>query len=94
LLGERTEDPDLQGLEGQEEKDTAVADGGAAMVAYGLLQNHMLGEAERDRLRLQLLRYCELDTLAMVMAWQGLLQYRQQHAFPHGLNATNLDMSQ
>lgn len=94
LLGERTEDPDLQGLEGQEEKDTAVADGGAAMVAYGLLQNHMLGEAERDRLRLQLLRYCELDTLAMVMAWQGLLQYRQQHALPHRLNATKLDMSQ
>jgi hypothetical protein len=94
LLGERTEDPDLQGLEGQEEKDSAVADGGAAMVAYGLLQNHMLGEAERDRLRLQLLRYCELDTLAMVMAWQGLLQYRQQRAFPHRRNTTNMDISQ
>jgi hypothetical protein len=91
LLGERTEDPDLQGLENQEGEDAAIADGGAAMVAYGLLQNHLLGDAERDRLRLQLLRYCELDTLAMVMAWQGLLQHCQPHAFPHH---RNLDISQ
>lgn len=27
---------------------------------------------EALRLRKQLLRYCELDTLAMVMAWEGL----------------------
>lgn len=72
LLGERTEDPDLAGLEGREEESGSVADGGAAMVAYGLLQSGLLDEASRQRLRAQLLRYCELDTLAMVMAWQGL----------------------
>lgn len=72
LLGERTEDPDLAGLEQREEDDRAVADGGAAMVAYGLLQSGLLDESARQRLRLQLLRYCELDTLAMVMAWEGL----------------------
>ena len=81
LLGERTEDPDLQGLERQEGEDVAIADGGAAMVAYGLLQNHLLGDAEHERLRLQLLRYCELDTLAMVMAWQGIKHYCEQRAF-------------
>lgn len=72
LLGERTEDPDLAGLEQREEDDKAVADGGAAMVAYGLLQSGLLDEPSRQRLRSQLLRYCELDTLAMVMAWEGL----------------------
>jgi hypothetical protein len=72
LLGERSEDPDLAGLEQLEDDETAVADGGAAMVAYGLLQSGLLDEATRQRLRTQLLRYCELDTLAMVMAWEGL----------------------
>lgn len=72
LLGERTEDPDLAGLEQREEDDKAVADGGAAMVAYGLLLSGQLDEGARQRLRAQLLRYCELDTLAMVMAWEGL----------------------
>ena len=72
LLGERVEDPDLSGLERLEDEEAAVADGGAAMVAYGLLQSGLLDEAGSHRLQLQLLRYCELDTLAMVMAWEGL----------------------
>ena len=72
LLGERSGDPDLAGLEQLEDEGTVIADGGAAMVAYGLLQNKLIPPADRDRLRNQLLRYCELDTLAMVMAWEGL----------------------
>ena len=94
LLGERTEDPDLHGLEQQQGDDSAIADGGAAMVAYGLLQNHLLGDTARDRLRLQLLRYCELDTLAMVMAWQGLQHYVRQHTFLHPRHDTSLEMPQ
>jgi hypothetical protein len=81
LLGERTEDPDLQDLESREEDESTVADGGAAMVAYGLLQNRLLAEDARERLRAQLLRYCELDTLAMVMAWQGLQDYLRPGPF-------------
>jgi hypothetical protein len=76
LLGERTEDLDLKDLEQREEDDSVIADGGAAMVAYGLLQNRLLTPDARDRLRRQLLRYCELDTLAMVMAWEGLMELR------------------
>ena len=49
-----------------------MADGGAAMVAYGLLQSALLDEATAQRVRAQLLRYCELDTLAMVFAWEAL----------------------
>lgn len=81
LLGERTDDPDLLDLESREEDDAKIADGGAAMVAYGLLQNRLLANEARDRIRAQLLRYCELDTLAMVMAWQGLHEYLGQNPF-------------
>lgn len=72
LLGERVDDPDLVDLEELEENEDFVADGGAAMVAYGLLQSGVLDEAATQHLRAQLLRYCELDTLAMVFAWEGL----------------------
>lgn len=71
LLGERIDDPDLLGLEEWEEGPT-VADGGAAMVAYAALQTNLLDQAQRQRLRSQLLRYCEVDTLAMVFAWEAL----------------------
>jgi hypothetical protein len=74
MLGERADDPDLAGLERLEEEGAVVADGGAAMVAYGLLQNARMDEGAARRLRAQLLRYCELDTLAMVMAWEGITE--------------------
>ncbi|WP_158755425.1 DUF2779 domain-containing protein [Dyella sp. S184] len=72
LLDKRSDDPDLSDLEGLEEDGAFVADGGAAMVAYGLLQNGQLNLAASQKLRAQLLRYCELDTLAMVFAWDGV----------------------
>ena len=43
------------------------------MVAYVLLESGMLNMAETTKLRNQLLRYCELDTMAMVMVWEILL---------------------
>jgi hypothetical protein len=45
--------------------------GGAALTAFGYLQYTDMSAAERDELRSGLLRYCELDTLAMVMIWEG-----------------------
>lgn len=48
-----------------------LADGGAAMNAYGRLQYQMLDATERSQLESALLRYCELDTLAMVMIWEA-----------------------
>jgi len=49
----------------------------AAATAYHKLQNDVdLNEADRKDIETSLLRYCELDTLAMVMilqAWQGFL---------------------
>lgn len=50
-----------------------VADGGAAMTAYGFLQYSDISDELREQLRDGLLRYCELDTMAMVMLFEGLM---------------------
>ncbi|GAA4230608.1 hypothetical protein GCM10022291_01150 [Postechiella marina] len=44
-----------------------IADGGAALTAYGKLQYTNMSNQEREQLTSALLKYCELDTLAMVM---------------------------
>jgi len=55
-----------------------IADGGAAMAAYAHLQQIDMQSNERIALVEGLLRYCELDTLAMVMVdepWQDMLRH-------------------
>lgn len=47
-----------------------IADGGAALTAYGKLQYTDMSEKERLAIKQSLLKYCELDTLAMVMIWE------------------------
>ena len=37
------------------------------MIAYAKMQYYNMSDAERDEITRSLLRYCELDTLAMVM---------------------------
>lgn len=53
-------------IEGFEE----IAEGGAAMTAYAKLQFTNVPKEQRIMLRNALLKYCELDTLAMVMIWE------------------------
>jgi hypothetical protein len=48
-----------------------IADGGAAMTAYLRMQFSDVAAAERAATRKALLRYCELDTLAMVMVYEA-----------------------
>ena len=48
-----------------------LKEGGAAMTAYCRLQFSEMGDYERDKLEAALLKYCELDTLAMVMICQA-----------------------
>src|SRR5690606_35367231 len=50
-----------------------VADGGAALTAYAKLQYVDMSDKEREELTQALLKYCELDTLAMVMLYEHLL---------------------
>ena len=49
-----------------------VANGGAALTAYGKLQYTNMTKAERNEVTKALLKYCELDTLAMVMIYEHL----------------------
>ncbi len=47
-----------------------IANGGAALTAYGKLQYTDMAQAEIDELTSAMLKYCELDTLAMVMIYE------------------------
>ncbi len=61
---------------GVEESASVIAEGGAAATAYSRLQFEDMADDTRQRIKAALLRYCELDTLAMVMvveAWQQFL---------------------
>ncbi len=56
--------------------DQSLANGGAALTAYAKIQFTETSYYEREELRSALLKYCELDTLAMVMifeAWKAEL---------------------
>lgn len=59
---------------GQDLDDLVIAEGGAAATAYSRLQFEDLKDAQRSQIKQALLRYCELDTLAMVMVVQGWQQ--------------------
>jgi hypothetical protein len=53
-----------------------IAEGGAAASAYARLQFETLDDNSRQRIEKALLRYCELDSLAMVMiveAWKDVI---------------------
>lgn len=47
-----------------------IKDGCAALFAYAKLQDQCINTLERTETKKALLRYCELDTLAMVMIYE------------------------
>jgi hypothetical protein len=49
----------------------SITNGGQAMIEWARVQFGRLSHAEVERIRKALLRYCELDTLAMAMIWEG-----------------------
>ncbi|MFD2552013.1 DUF2779 domain-containing protein [Bizionia sediminis] len=49
-----------------------INNGGAVLTAYGKLQYTDMSDDERLKIKDALLRYCELDTLAMVMVYEHL----------------------
>ena len=61
-------DVDLEFIDQNEE----ISDGNLAMVAYGKTQYTDMSEHERNAIKKSLLKYCELDTLAVVMAFEYL----------------------
>lgn len=57
-------------IEGTVSEIEDIANGGAALTAYGKLQYTDMDDNERHQLSKSLLKYCELDTLAMVMIYE------------------------
>ena len=51
-----------------------IANGGAALTAYARLQYTDMTDSERNELEKSLLKYCELDTLAMVMLYEHFME--------------------
>jgi hypothetical protein len=49
-----------------------INNGGAALTAYGLTQYRNMSDEERNKIKTSLLKYCELDTLAMIMIYEHL----------------------
>ena len=80
-------DARLLRLGGDGDEEGSIAHGGAAMVAYSHTQFASLPPAHRQRIRQALLRYCELDTLAMVMLVQGLMELRGRPLALRGITA-------
>lgn len=66
----------LSRLAGDDGEETAINQGGLAMTAWNFTQFADISAEERVAIRDALLRYCELDTLAMVMLVMGLFELR------------------
>lgn len=50
--------------------DGSIADGGAAMTSYSRMQFTQMSEEESEKVTKALLKYCELDTFAMVLIYE------------------------
>jgi len=65
----------------EDDDDFEVKEGGAASTAFARLQFENLSQKSRANMKSSLLRYCELDTLAMVMvyeAWREWLTHEKK----------------
>ncbi len=72
LLPKLFEGADLDELDTLFE-DAELNNGGAAMTAYARMQFTEMSGREREELRSSLLKYCELDTFAMVLLYEYFL---------------------
>lgn len=67
--------PMFQDLSTQENElisqDNEIRDGGAALAAYARMQFEEMSDYEREQINAALKKYCELDTLAMVMIYEA-----------------------
>ena len=68
------DDEYVESVNGQSLSFNSINDGGAAMTAYAYLQFGDLELKLRDSIKKSLLKYCELDTMAMVMIFEHFLE--------------------
>lgn len=66
--------PLFEGIDAEQIEDFfmryEIKDGGAALTAYAKLQFTSMSETEKELIINGLFKYCELDTLAMVLIWE------------------------
>jgi len=58
-----------------------IAEGGTAMMAFAMMQFIEMTEAESTKIQNALLKYCELDTFAMVLIyehWRNLIETQSE----------------
>ncbi|MEO0036997.1 MAG: hypothetical protein RIQ59_208 [Bacteroidota bacterium] len=72
MLPSLYEDWEKEEIEGMISEIENIADGGSALTAYAKLQYENMSDLERTEITNALLKYCELDTLAMVMIYEHL----------------------
>lgn len=70
LLPPLFENWDKESLDNAITEIEGISDGGAALTAYGKLQFEEVSVEEREAIEQGLLKYCEIDTLAMVMIYE------------------------
>ncbi|MFM6927215.1 MAG: DUF2779 domain-containing protein [Bdellovibrio sp.] len=70
---------DLQKIDSLISDEDQIRNGGAAMMAYCRTQFTEMSIEERDAIQKALLKYCELDTLAMVMLVEYWLSVFKDH---------------
>ncbi len=76
LLPPTFDDIDNESIETLElDSDLNISEGGSATIAYGKLQFSYVPVEERAAVENSLFRYCELDTLAMVMIYEAFENY-------------------
>ena len=63
---------------GDEDEGADIREGGAATTAYARMQFEDVSDSLREATRKSLSRYCELDTLAMVMIFQAWTEWAKQ----------------
>jgi len=61
----------------KEDSTIEINNGGLALIAYAKVHHHSLKQSQIKAYENALLRYCELDTLAMVMVFQTLQEFDQ-----------------
>ena len=71
LLPKIFEGLDEEEIEGFLSGFDEIHEGGTATMAWCRMQFSEMSDDERKMIKEALLKYCELDTLAVVMIWQG-----------------------
>ena len=74
--------------------NSKICNGAEAMTTYTRLQFTNVSDKEKEQMRIELLRYCELDTLSMVMIYEywlnNMMDDIEYYSFEGGVSEINI----